>query len=405
MLAAGLSLSACHTPPPRDDVATMDAHEDARVAEDTRDVPRVRESGAFEASCEPAPPLRESPLGGNPGCSGCVQAWPSLPRELFTVRERDGEFEVPARDYISYFRPGDPNFRLMNSSLEQGVRGLCPRNFAPSTFGMSGEQIIFNCFGDATETGFRMFLSTLSADRRTTCRVAEVYRETLGFAPNRLMRVPGAYAWVEGYQSSGPGDLTILDDGSSEPRRFTHCNCMLEAGAADDTIVYIRDSEVGMQQFAELWTLRPPYQTPQRVWAAGYTMQWLRQDPTDHHRFVFAASREGCEAGADIFVFDSRTIARDPPQNITRNASTQTEPVLRGDWIAYLDYSRDTLNPNGCVSDRHNALDRVMHNMVTGQRVVINSPGGAAIAYIGTTHVLVGNGWYVPLPAGVTVTP
>lgn len=352
-----------------------------------------------EAGCFTAPPRREFPLLDASCGTGCVRLFqPSPAREFGVIRERDGELEIPAAEF-AYYRPGSRTFDALRASVQQPTeRGLCNATIRGTAtgFGVDGNALLFGCLNEDEWTLLR-----LSDDRSTTCSLFRMSLGTsLGFAPTHLTRVRGAYAWVQGYLDQGPGDLTVLDEGSTTPRRITGCDCVLEAGGADDTIVFVKDSPTRV--FAELWMLRPPYREARKVWDPDMTMLRLAQDPTDPHRFVFAGHRSGpnCEAGADIYLFDTRTIDREPPRRLTNSATTQVWPVVRGDWVAYLDYSRDTLNPNGCVEDDHNAFDRVLQQVSTGRRIVLQGgdTGGSITYALFRTHALVGAGYIVPLP-------
>jgi hypothetical protein len=266
-----------------------------------------------------------------------------------------------------------------------------------SGLGVDGDGLLFGCLGD---NGAWQMLRA-NEDRTAICPLFPVdLGRTVGFAPSYLTHVRGAYAFVRGYRDQGPGDLTIVDEGSNTPRRIANCDCVLEAGGADDTIFFIKDSAT--RQFAELWILRHPYREPVRVWAPDMTMQSIAQDPTDPHRFVFVGHRAGpnCQQGGDIFLFDTRTVDREPPRNLTNSASTQVWPVVRGDWVAFLDFAPDPATPNGCLDDRHVAWQRTLLQISTGRRmpfaegIVDGSPPVALFS----THALVGTGYIVPLP-------
>jgi hypothetical protein len=128
----------------------------------------------------------------------------------------------------------------------------------------------------------------------------------------------------------------------------------------------------------------------------------IAYDPTDPHHFVFVGHRAGpnCQQGGDIFLFDTRTVDREPPRNLTNSASTQLWPVVRGHWVAFLDFARDPIAPNGCIDDRHDAWGRTLLQISTGRQL----PLGESIAdssspfALFTTHALVGSGYIVPLP-------
>ncbi len=314
------------------------------------------------------------------------------------IRERGGDYEIPSES-IAYFRPGAQTYSFIEASVQRPTdRGLCSATIRGSVagFGVDGDALLFGCLNENQWTLLRW-----SEDRSTSCVLFQrSLGPGLGFAPTHLTHVRGAYAWVQGYRDQGPGDLTVLDEGSTEPRRITGCDCVLEAGGADDTLVFVKDSPT--RQFAELWMLRAPYREPRKVWDPDMTMLRMSQDPTDPHRYVFAGHRSGpnCEAGADIYVFDTRTIDREPPRRLMNSPTTQVWPVIRGDWVAYLDYARDSLHPEGCVEDDHDAFDRVLHQISTGRRIVLQGgdPQGSITYALFRTHALVGPGYIVPLP-------
>jgi hypothetical protein len=329
-----------------------------------------------------------------------VRVWhPSHAREVGVYRERGGEFELPNRDTFTYYRPATGAQFLIENDWQQPIPGLCPPRSGESVSGLGVDRdgLLFGCLGD--NGAWHMLRA--NEDRTAICPLFPVdLGRTVGFAPSYLTHVRGAYAFVRGYRDQGPGDLTIVDEGSSTPRRIANCDCILEAGGADDTIFFIKDSET--RQFAELWILRHPYREPVRVWAPDMTMQSIAQDPTDPHRFVFVGHRSGpnCQQRADVFLFDTRTVDREPPRNLTNSASTQLWPVVRGDWVAFLDFARDPTNPNGCIDDRHDAWGRTLLQISTGRQI----PLGDAIAdssspfALFSTHALVGSGYIVELP-------
>ncbi|MFO0560214.1 MAG: hypothetical protein U0269_19515 [Polyangiales bacterium] len=263
---------------------------------------------------------------------------------------------------------------------------------------MDGDGLLIGCFvGDAD----LWQMQRANEARSEICPLFSLPLGTaLGFAPTYLTHVRGAYAFVRGYVGQGPGDLTIVDEGSSTPRRIANCNCVLEAGGADDTIFYIKDSAT--RQFAELWILRYPYRQPQLVWAPDMTMQSIAQDPTDPHRFVFVGHRSGpnCQQRGDIYLFDTRTVDREPPRNLTNSATTQVWPVVRGDWVAFLDFANDPASPNGCIDDRHDAWRRMLLQISTGRTMPFAEgiSSGAPPVALFRTHALVGTGYIVPLP-------
>jgi hypothetical protein len=406
LAASALLFTACNgcaNPSQPDATATMDV---VAVVDASGDIANRRDAAApdaslvIEAGCYPYPSGSQFPLDDASCGEGCARVWhEGYARERGVYRERDGEFEMPTRDTFTYYRPGTATQSLIANDWRRPMPGFCPPGSQGSVsgFGVDGAGLLFGCL--VADDLWQMLRA--NEDRTAICPLFPVSLGTaLGFAPSYLTHVRGAYAFVRGYRSQGPGDLTIVDEGSSTPRRVANCDCVLEAGGADDTIFYIKDSAT--RQFAELWILRYPYRDPQLVWAPDMTMQSIAQDPTDPHRFVFVGHRSGpnCQQGGDIYLFDTRTVDREPPRNLTNSATTQVWPVVRGDWVAFLDYARDPVSPNGCIEDRHEAWGRTLVQISTGRRLplVDNIPNTSAPFALFSTHALVGTGYIVPLP-------
>jgi hypothetical protein len=190
-----------------------------------------------------------------------------------------------------------------------------------------------------------------------------------------LTRLDRGYVW-RASTTEVLYDAFYLPDGERTPIRLTDCGCLKQL-TGHSGVAWMSSEDVRTGASA-LWVFVESERRARRIWAPpdGSAVSRIRVDAEDSRRVSLNIGRGQpfCPTHMDIAVASLEDLdAGRAPRMITNDSATQSTSAMRGRWVAYTDYSRDTITPNGCPDDDHNRTDLVLYDLETDTRRVVNT--------------------------------